>query len=339
MCWPDVADHLTSHPDISHITFIGSRPVAHHVCASAAKALTPVCVELGGKDPAIILDDISNSDFKRVASILMRGVFQSAGQNCIGIERVIALPETYDRLIHYLTPKIRALRPGSILNRSSDTIIDVGASISDAGFSKLEELIQDAVKNGARLLAGGTRFTHPDYPKGHYFTPTFIVDVTPNMKIAQTELFAPVFLLMRASSVDDAITIANSTMYALGASVYGSNTRDLERVARSVDAGMVAINDFAVFYMVQLPFGGTKGSGYGRFAGKEGLRSLCNQKSITRDRWSWAGIKTAIPPPMDVPLSGDRAMEKAWGMAQGVVWLGYGGWKDMTKGLKGVMGL
>lgn len=287
----------------------------------------------------MVLDDLSDSDFKRVASILIRGTFQSAGQNCIGIERVIALPDVYDRLIDHLTPKIRALRPGSILNRSEDTIIDVGASISDASFSRIEALIEDAVQQGARVLAGGKRFNHPDFPQGHYFTPTLIVDVTPSMKIAQEELFAPVFLLMRASSVDDAIEIANSTPYALGSSVYGSSSRDLEHVTRSLDAGMVAVNDFAVFYMVQLPFGGKKGSGYGRFAGKEGLRSLCNMKSITRDRWSWAGVKTAIPPPMDVPLSGDKAMEKAWQFAQGIVWLGYGRWRDLGKGLRGVLGM
>jgi acyl-CoA reductase-like NAD-dependent aldehyde dehydrogenase len=311
--------------------------VAHHVCTSAAKALTPVCVELGGKDPAIVLDDLSNSDFKRVASILMRGTFQSAGQNCIGIERVIALPKVYDRLIEYLTPKIQALRPGSILNSSSDTPIDIGASISSAGYSKLEELIQDAANNGARVLAGGKRYTHPDFPRGHYFTPTFLVDVTPSMKIAQTELFAPVFLLMRAESVDNAIEIANSTSYALGSSVFGSSSRDTEHIVRSLHAGMVAVNDFAVYYMVQMPFGGAKGSGYGRFAGKEGLRSLCNMKSITRDRWP--GIKTGIPPPMDIPLKGDGAGERAWNMAQGIVWLGYGDLRGKVRGLKGVLGM
>jgi acyl-CoA reductase-like NAD-dependent aldehyde dehydrogenase len=331
---------LTSHPDIAHITFIGSRQVAHHVCASAAKALTPVCVELGGKDPAILLDDLSDSDFKRVASILMRGTFQSAGQNCIGIERVIALPRVHDRLISYLTPKIQALCSGSILTASPDTPIDVGASISSASFSTLESLIADAVQNGARLLAGGKRYTHPEHPSGHYFAPTFIADVTPDMKIAQTELFAPVFLLMRATDVSNAIEIANSTIYALGASVYGSNTADLERVVDKVHAGMVAVNDFAVTYMVQLPFGGVKGSGYGRFAGKEGLRSLCNQKSVTRDRWAWAGVKTSIPPPMDIPLKGAGAGQKAWNMAQGIVWLGYApDWRGKVRGLKGVVGL
>ena len=155
ICWPDVAEHLTSHPGIAHITFIGSRPVAHHVAASAAKALTPVCVELGGKDPAIVLDDLSNRDFKRVSSILMRGVFQSAGQNCIGIERVIAQPSVYQKLVDHLSPLIKALRPGSILNAGpDDEPIDIGACVSDANFSNLEKLIADAVADGARLICG-----------------------------------------------------------------------------------------------------------------------------------------------------------------------------------------
>jgi acyl-CoA reductase-like NAD-dependent aldehyde dehydrogenase len=336
ICWPNVAEHLTSHPDIAHITFIGSRAVAHHVCASAAKTLTPVCVELGGKDPAIVLDDLSNSEFKRVASILMRGTFQSAGQNCIGLERVIALPKIYDRLISHLTPLISALKPGSILN-ASDIPIDVGASISAASFSQLEDLIQDAVAHGARLLYGGKRYIHPQYPKGHYFTPTLIVDVTPKMRIAQTELFAPVFLLMKAQDVSHAIQLANSSPYALGASVYGQHKPSLERVVREVHAGMVAVNDFAVTYMVQLPFGGVKGSGYGRFAGKEGLRGICNQKAITRDRWP--GVKTSIPPPMDIPFKGAGAGEKAWKFAMGIVWLGYGDFKGKIRGIKGLIGL
>lgn len=300
--------------------------------------LTPVCVELGGKDPAIVLDDLSNSDFKRVSSILMRGVFQSAGQNCIGIERVIAQPNVYHRLIDHLTPLIKALRPGSILNSSpGDSPIDIGACVSDVNFPKLESLIDDAVSHGARLICGGKRYVHPQYPKGHYFTPTLIVDVTPDMKIAQTELFAPVFLLMRASNLDDAIAIANGTPYALGASVYGRSTRDLERVVREVHAGMVAVNDFAVTYMVQLPFGGVKGSGYGRFAGKEGLRSLSNQKAVTRDRWPFL-MKTSIPPPMDLPLKGAGAGERAWKMAVGIVLFGYADWKGKLRGIKGLIG-
>ncbi|KAI4233368.1 MAG: hypothetical protein L6R40_007093 [Gallowayella cf. fulva] len=115
VCWPQTANHLTSHPGISHITFIGSRPVAHTVCASAAKVLTPVCVELGGKDPAIILDSISDSDLQhKVLPILMKGTFISSGQNCIGIERIIACPHSYTRLLPLLETAIRALRLGPL---------------------------------------------------------------------------------------------------------------------------------------------------------------------------------------------------------------------------------
>ena len=130
------------------------------MCASAAKSLTPVCVELGGKDPAIVLDDLSTSEFHRVASILMRGTFQSAGQNCIGIERVIVLPGIYNRLITHLTPLVTSLVPGSILTQDAPTApaIDIGASISASSFPNLEFLIRDAVARGARLLAGGTRY-------------------------------------------------------------------------------------------------------------------------------------------------------------------------------------
>ena len=315
VCWPKTADHLTSHPSISHITFIGSRPVAHHVCASAAKALTPVCVELGGKDPAIILDDVRN--LPKVASILMRGVFQSAGQNCIGVERIIALPTVYTKLISLLEPRIKALRLGSAL---TDSDVDVGAMISADAFPRLEALIAEAVSQGAKLLAGGKRCHHPKHPKGHYFQPTLLVDVTPTMGIAQEEVFAPICTVLRASSVADAISLANSTPYALGASVFGSSRRDLDEVVKNVKAGMVSVNDFAVYYAVQLPFGGVGGSGYGRFAGEEGLRAICNTKAVCRDRWPGL-LSTGIPPAVNYPI---KSAQKAWEMCRGVVRLGYG---------------
>ena len=316
VCWPQTANHLTSHPGISHITFIGSRPVAHAVCTSAAKVLTPVCVELGGKDPAIILDDVK--DLANVASILMRGLFQSAGQNCIGIERIIALPATYKKLIQILEPRIRHLRVGSALEDGD--AVDVGAMVSSNSFDRLEHLISEAVFQGARLLVGGQQYVHPRHRQGHYFSPTMLIDVRSTMRIAQEELFAPVCVLMRALSVQDAITIANSTPYALGANVFGSSKRDLDAVVGGVKAGMVSVNDFAVTYAVQLPFGGVKGSGYGRFAGEEGLRGICNMKSVTRDRFPGL-IGTSIPRALDYPI---RSGRKAWEVCKGVVELGYG---------------
>ena len=315
-CWPQTAAHLTSHPGVSHITFIGSQGVAKHVATSAAKTLTPVVAELGGKDPFIVLDS-AKKDLGRIAEVILRGTFQAAGQNCIGIERVIAAGSVYDKLVEMLEPRVKELRLGPEA--------DVGAMISDGSFDRLEDLIADAVSHGARLLAGGKRYEHPEHPKGHYFQPTLIVDVTPDMRIAQHECFAPVLTLIRSpsSSATDILSIANAPNFGLGASVHGSE-RDpaLHAIVDGLKAGMVAVNDFAVYYAVQLPFGGVAGSGYGRFAGEEGLRGLCNIKSVCEDRFGWLGIRTGIPPPVRYPVP---SQDKGWRFTQGIVGVGYGG--------------
>ncbi|KAI0143773.1 Aldehyde/histidinol dehydrogenase [Xylariaceae sp. FL1272] len=315
VCWPQTAGHLTSHPGISHITFIGSRPVCHSVAASAAKSLTPVVAELGGKDAAMVLDS-AKRDLPRIADILLRGTFQASGQNCIGIERIIATPGVYDTLLSMLTPKVQALRLG--LDK------DVGAMVSNASFTRLEKLVEDAVSKGARLLAGGKRYIHPDHPQGYYFTPTLLADVTPDMDVANEECFGPIMTLMRSptSSAFDVLALANAPHFGLGASVYGKDSDpELKAIVAGVRAGGVAVNDFAVFYAIQLPFGGVGGSGYGRFAGEEGLRGLCNAKSICEDRFGSLGLRTAIPPPAQYPVP---SQEKGWRFTRGVVGIGYG---------------
>ncbi|KAI0397706.1 ALDH-like protein [Xylariaceae sp. FL0594] len=317
VCWPQSAAHLTSHPGIAHLTFIGSRPVCHQVAASAARSLTPVVAELGGKDAAMILDSAAR-DLPRIADTLLRGTFQASGQNCIGIERVIAAPRVYDRLVEMLAPRVRALRMG--------TDKDVGAMVSDASFARLENLVADAVKNGARLLAGGKRYTHPEHPTGFYFTPTLLADVTPDMAIANEECFGPIMTLMRAPSsrASDVLALANAPQFGLGASVFGSESDpELGAVVRGVRAGGVAVNDFAVFYAMQLPFGGVAGSGYGRFAGEEGLRGLCHLKSVCEDRLGGdvLGVRTSIPPPVRYPVG---SQDRGWRFVRGVVDIGYG---------------
>lgn len=329
VCWPQTASHITSHPGISHITFIGSRPVCHKVAASAATALIPVVAELGGKDAAIILDSVSKGDLPRVANTLMRGSFQASGQNCIGIERIIAAPAIYDRLVSQLEPRVRALRLGPTG--------DVGAMISDTSFARLETLVADAVRHGARLLAGGKRYIHPDHPKGHYFSPTLLVDVTPDMTIANEECFAPVMVVMRAPAADaEAIlAVANAPDFGLGSSVFGAESDPrIPVIVKRIKAGMIAVNDFGATYAVQLPFGGVAGSGYGRFAGEEGLRGLCNVKAVCRDRMAWLGIKTAIPPPMQYPV---MDQERSWRFARGVVEVGYA--PGLVGKVAGVLGI
>ncbi|CAI4211131.1 unnamed protein product [Parascedosporium putredinis] len=257
-----------------------------HVAASAAEALIPVVAELGGKDPSIILASAAK-DLDRIHKILLRGTFQSAGQNCIGIERIIVADSLYDKVVALVEPKVKAIRLGPTA--------DMGAMISDGSFSRLENLVASAVKDGARLLAGGKRYAHPEHPKGHYFQPTLLVDVTPDMEIANEECFGPIMVIMRAPAparsaspadiADSILAIANAPDFGLGASVFGKESDPvLPLVVRGLRTGGVAVNDFAAFYAVQLPFGGVAGSGYGRFAGEEGLRGLCNAKSICHDR-------------------------------------------------------
>jgi acyl-CoA reductase-like NAD-dependent aldehyde dehydrogenase len=322
-CWPQDADYLTCHPGLSHITFIGSRPVAHKVAVAAAEPLTPVVLELGGKDPLIIVDD-NHRDISGLSSVIMRGVFQSAGQNCAGIERVIAFPKVYEGLVPILTKKVSELRLGSSIDQQED--IDIGATISDARYDALEELIAQAVHQGAKLLCGGTRQVHPKYPQGHYFRPTLLMDVTSDMEIAQTEVFGPILLLFKVENSEEAVAIANSTEFGLGASVFGSNYKVINQVADKLRCGNVAFNDLATFYLCQLPFGGVNGSGYGKFNGKEGLRGLCLAKGVAYDRLSF--IKTKIPRPLDYPIPDGK---KAWEMMAAICDAGYASsfWKRL----------
>lgn len=312
-CFPEDADYFTSHPGLNHITFIGSKQVAQKVLQSASAELTPCVVELGGKDSVVVLDDIA--DYSALSSVLLRGTFQSAGQNCIGIERVICLPKVYSRLVDILQERVKTLRLGSDIDQLDE--IDMGAMISDNRFAEIELLINDAVAKGARLLAGGKRYSHPNYPQGHYFEPTLLVDVDSTMNIAHTEVFGPVLTMMKAKDIDEAVEISNACEFGLGNSVFGSSFHVCNAIANRLESGNVAINDFATFYVCQLPFGGVKKSGYGKFNGEEGLTGLCNAKSVVLDKplLRLLGIKTAIPPPLDYPIPDDK---KAWNFVNGL---------------------
>ncbi|KAL9059383.1 MAG: hypothetical protein Q9162_001252 [Coniocarpon cinnabarinum] len=307
-CWPAEAQYLTKHPLLNHLTFIGSYDIGRTVALSAAENLTQVCLELGGKDPAIVLDNTPEDDLGRIASILTRGVFQAAGQNCIGIERIIIQPCHLGKLLKMLEARVRALEVGDPLDPSSQDEIDVGACISDERFDELEMLVKKAWEMGAHIHCGGHRYRHPRYPNGYYFAPTLLSRVTPEMAIAKTELFSPVMLVFHekaASTLDQVIDLANDTDYALGASVFGRpGSYEMRKVVKDVRAGMICENDFASAYLCSLPFGGSPaagrsgGSGYGRFNGPEGLRSLCNVKSYNYDRCGSLS-KTSIPTRLD----------------------------------------
>lgn len=319
-CWPDQAEILTRSPMIKHITFIGSEEVGRKVAVAATEHLTPVTLELGGKDPAIILPD---TDLQRWASVWMRGIFQNAGQNCIGFERLIVHSDQYDELFEILTERAKKMRLGSVLAPSREgyiNTVDCGCMITNDRFDLLEQLIFEAHEAGAHMDVGGKQYQHPSSHGNTYFSCTVLGDVDPKSRIAQMELFAPVALLIRYDDIEEAINIANGTRYGLGASVFGPHQDLCLEVARELECGMVCINDFAIFYLNQdLPFGGTKASGYGRFGGPEGLRSLTNPKAIVSDCWP-SIMQTAIPKVLDYPV---RSLVRSWDFISGLIILLY----------------
>ncbi|EDO18882.1 hypothetical protein Kpol_1023p51 [Vanderwaltozyma polyspora DSM 70294] len=301
----NATNYFISHPGFKHITFIGRKTVANKILNCAAESLTPVVVELCGKDSYIVLE--SQKDVSSVSSLILRTTFQSSGQSCIGIERIIVSSKRYKQTVQLLKDRLttQPLRLGSDMDHLEN--IDVGAMISPKTFDSLEELIKDAVESGATLICGGSRYNHPNYPQGHYFQPTLLVDVTSDMKIANSDLFGPILLVMKANSDEDCITIANAAPYAVGTCVFGKNVKQCRYVAKKLKTTDVTINDFTTFYVRQTPFGGISGSGSGKFGSKEGLLSLCYTKSISFN--IIPHIPTPIPSLLDYPIKNNN---KAW---------------------------
>ncbi|KAH8120042.1 meiotic sister-chromatid recombination aldehyde dehydrogenase [Phellopilus nigrolimitatus] len=332
-CWPEEADALTASPHIKHITFIGSEEVGRKVAIAATTHLTPVTLELGGKDPSVVLP---GTDLQKWISTWMRGIFQNSGQNCIGLERLIVHSSQHDELLEMITERTKNLRLGSALHSTDGFIapVDCGSMVSNDRFDELERTINEAVEDGAQLTVGGTRWKHAYLEGGAYFGATVIGDVHQGMEIAQKELFAPIALLMKYDELEDAIELANGTRYGLGASVFGPDQEECLKIAKRLECGMVSVNDFAVFYLNQdLPFGGLKASGYGRFAGPEGLRSLTNPKAIVVDRWPFL-FQTSIPPPLDYPI---RSLANSWEFVGGLIQLIHG--DTMRTRLQGIVQL
>lgn len=309
-CWGKDADAVTGNPRLNHLTFIGSRPVAKYVAKKASENLIPLVVELGGKDAVVICEDyLKQKGIDTIAKTILRGTFQSAGQNCIGIERVIVCGdrENYKLLIQKLKEKIDQFHIGSDIDQVEE--IDMGAMIMGGEhFDKLESWIEEvSSKDQGKVLCGGRRFIHPNYPQGHFFQPTLIADLDPSSVIAQNEIFGPICSVMFAENDEQGLQLANNSEFGLGGAIFTADRKHGFEMARKFKTGNVAINDFATFYVCQLPFGGIKGSGYGKFGGEEGLRGLCNEKSVCFDRTSLIG--TSIPSVIEYPIKNGK---KAW---------------------------
>jgi aldehyde dehydrogenase (NAD+) len=275
------------------VTFIGSPGVGKLVMKKASETLTPVVLELGGKDPAVVCDD---ADLKQLIPVVMRGTFQNCGQNCVGLERVVAHQGIHDTLVERLRPLVADLSQGPACEGDTK---DCGAmTMGPAAIDKIDHLVQDAIKKGAKCLAGGKRgaASSPFYP------PTMLVGVTTEMEIAQEEVFGPIMVIFKAKDDEDAARIVNTCAYGLGASVFSADPKRAHALGRKLRTGMMNVNDFGINYLCQsLPFGGVKISGFDRFAGIEGLRGNCLVRSETQDRIP--GVKTEVPPAMQYPVT------------------------------------
>jgi acyl-CoA reductase-like NAD-dependent aldehyde dehydrogenase len=263
------------------IAFTGSVRTGKAVAERAARRLIPVSLELGGKDPMIVLRD---ADLERAANAAVWGAFTNSGQVCISVERVYVEEEIADEFTNRVVEKTRALRQGyDATGGGTDKRIDVGAMTFPKQVEIVEDHIADARARGARILTGGRR--NPDL-SGRYFEPTVIADVDHSMRIMTEETFGPVLPIMRVKDEKEALRLANDSIYGLNASVFTRDKSKGERIAAQVEAGVTCVNDvIAGFGVTDAPSGGLKESGIGKRHGAEGIRRFCHQQVIVADRF------------------------------------------------------
>ncbi|CAI5460187.1 unnamed protein product [Closterium sp. Yama58-4] len=266
---------------VDRLIFVGSTAVGRKVLEASAVNLTPTVLELGGKDAFIVCDD---ADLKQVVPIALRAVFQCSGQNCIGAERFFVQAGIYDQFVGEVVSVAQKMR--------------LGYPLAD----ELGDGERDGM-NGGREKTTVPAFQHEGAGGGEFYPPTVLVNVRPTMRILHEEVFGPIMCIVKFENDEEVVAAANDCPFGLGCSVFSGDRRRAAAIGAAVKCGMVAVNDFGSTYMCQsLPFGGVKESGFGRFAGVEGLRGCCNEKAIVEDRF-FSLIKTNIPPPLQYPLA------------------------------------
>ena len=252
-----VVEALISHPAVRRVSFTGSTRTGRLVAETAARYLKPILLELGGKAPLVVLDD---ADLDRAVAAAAFGAFVNQGQVCMSTEPFLAK----------LAAKARALPAGD--PREGDVVL--GSLVDLDAAARLRALVDDALAKGARLVAGGE-------VEGTVMTATVLDGVTPAMRIYAEESFGPVVAVVRAKDVDDAVRIANDTEYGLAAAVFGRDVARALEVAKRIESGICHVNSSTVDDEAQMPFGGTKASGYGRFGGKAAIDAFTELRWIT----------------------------------------------------------
>ena len=284
---------------VDQVTFTGSVGVGRKVAQVAARRLIPCTLELGGKDPMIVLRD---ADLDRAAAAAVWGAFFNSGQMCMSVERVYVEEPVADAFVERVVQRTRALRQGV---DSPGYSHDVGSMTRPAQLDLVEAHVEDARERGARVLTGGRRT--PGLP-GAFYEPTVLTGVDHTMRIMEEETFGPVLPIMRVQSAAEAVGLANDSEYGLNASVWSRDRESARRVARQLESGSVCINDVVISYAVlELPFGGVKASGVGRRHGLDGIRKYACAQSIAEDRLGLATEPTWYPYSSRVMRVAERA--------------------------------
>jgi acyl-CoA reductase-like NAD-dependent aldehyde dehydrogenase len=262
-----IVEALIAHPVVRRVNFTGSTRVGRVVAEVAARHLTPALLELGGKAPFVVLDD---ADLDEAVAAAAFGAFMNQGQICMSTERIVVDGAVADLFAEKLARKAATLVAGDPRRAATP----LGSVIGLDAVERIDALVKDAVSRGARILAGG-------HARGTLMDATVLDHVTPAMRIYGEESFGPVVSIVRVSGVEEAVRVANDTEYGLASAVFGRDVTRALQVARRIEAGICHVNGPTVHDEAQMPFGGVKESGYGRFGGKAAIHEFTELRWIT----------------------------------------------------------
>jgi acyl-CoA reductase-like NAD-dependent aldehyde dehydrogenase len=263
----DVVDELIAHPAVRRVNFTGSTRVGRLIAETAARHLKRVLLELGGKAPLVVLAD---ADLERAVAAATFGSFMHQGQICMSTERIVIDRSVAEEFARQLGERASSLKVGD--PRQQDT--QIGPLVSQEALKRVTEHVEDAVSKGARVITGGKA-------QGACFEPSVLMDVTPEMRIYSEESFGPIVAIVPVDSVEEAVRVANDTEYGLSSAVFSRDVDAAMAVARQLQTGMCHINDATVNDEPQMPFGGVKHSGWGRFGGKAALEEFTELRWIS----------------------------------------------------------
>jgi acyl-CoA reductase-like NAD-dependent aldehyde dehydrogenase len=262
-----VGERMLNDRRLPLISFTGSTRVGRIIAETAARYLKPALLELGGKAPLIVLDD---ADLDAAVDAAVFGAFFHQGQICMSTERIVVDDKVADQFLAKFVARARTIRAAD--PRKEDTLL--GAMISEPAAQRVRMMIDDAVSKGASLALAGRH-------EGVFVDPVILDHVAPGMRVYDDECFGPIASLIRVSGDDEAITVANDTEYGLAAAVFSRDVPRALAVARRVETGICHVNGATIQDEPQMPFGGVKASGYGRFGGRAGIEAFTELRWIT----------------------------------------------------------